>query len=206
MRQAVRLAGARTRARVKKASQMSSSTIPTVETTRLLLRPFTTDDLDTYIRLIFTDTEVMRYLPKRDLAPRERAERTITVFTERWAEYRFGVWAVTDIVTGKFMGHCGLGLVPEAGEIEVLYALGQAYWGRGFATEAARASVRFGFEHANLTRLIALAVPENSASRRVMEHLGFVYEKDAHYFGLDLVQYALQREHFPVDDSRYRVQ
>jgi ribosomal-protein-alanine N-acetyltransferase len=48
----------------------------------------------------------------------------------------------------------------------------------------------------NLLRLIALAVPENIASRRVMEHLGFAYEKDAHYFGLDLAYYILQRERF----------
>jgi RimJ/RimL family protein N-acetyltransferase len=170
--------------------------IPSLETTRLLLRPFAANDLDDYTRLIFADAEVMRYLPQRDLAPRDRAERTIAVFTERWGENHFGVWAVTDKVTGEFIGHCGLGPVPEAGEIEVLYALGQAYWGRGIATEAARASVHFGFEQANLDRLIALAVPENIASRRVMEHLGFAYEKDAQYFGLDLVQYTLHRHHF----------
>ncbi len=178
----------------------TSEGVPCIETARLLLRPFTPADLDDYVRLIFADAEVMRYLPKRDLAPRERAERTITVFAEHWSQHGLGAWAVTDKVTGEFMGHCGLGPVPEAGEIEVLYSLGQAYWGRGFATEAARASVRFGFEQANLIRLIALAVPENIASRRVMEHLGFVYEKDAHYFGLDLVQYTLQREHFQTDD------
>ncbi len=91
--------------------------------------------------------------------------------------------------------------MPEAGEVEVLYALRKDRWGQGLATEAARASVRFGFEYANLTRLIALAVPENIASRRVMEHLGFEYEKDAHYFGLDLVYYVLPREHFHADDS-----
>ena len=170
--------------------------IPSIETTRLLLRPFTPSDLDDYTRLIFADAEVMRYLPQRDLSPRERAERTLTVLAEHWAQYELGVWAVTDKVTGEFMGHCGLGPVPEAGEIEVLYSLGKAYWGRGIATEAARASVRFGFKHARLARLVAFAVPENSGSRRVMEHLGFVYEMDAQYFGLDLVQYALDRDRF----------
>jgi ribosomal-protein-alanine N-acetyltransferase len=177
------------------------SGVPGIETARLLLRPFMADDLDDYSRLIFADADVMRYLPQRDLAPRERAERTMAVFAERWTEHRCGVWAVTDKTTGEFMGHCGLGPVPEAGEIEVLYALGKVFWGRGFATESARASVRFGFEHANLTRLVACAAPDNIGSRRVMEHLGFVYEKKAHYFGLDLVQYALAREHVRLDDS-----
>jgi [ribosomal protein S5]-alanine N-acetyltransferase len=188
------------------AGTTGMSGIPGIETPRLLLRPFTSADLADYTRLIFADSEVMRYLPKRDLAPRERAERTIAIFTERWMEYRFGVWAVTDKVTGEFMGHCGLGPVPEAGAIEVLYSLGQAYWGRGVATEAARASVRFGFEQAQLDQLIALAVPENIGSRRVMEHLGFAYEKDAHYFGLDLVQYRLHRAQFQPDDSFFLLQ
>lgn len=175
--------------------------IPSIETARLLLRPLTPSDLDDYTRLIFADAEVMRYLPKRDLAPRERAARTLMVFAEHWSQHGLGAWAVTDKVTGEFMGHCGLGPVPEAGEIEVLYSLGRIYWGQGIATEAARASVRFGFEHANLARLVAFAVPDNIGSRRVMEHLDFVYEKEAHYFGLDLVQYALAREHFRLDDS-----
>lgn len=179
--------------------------IPRIETARLLLRPFAEDDLDDYTRLIFADAEVMRYLPKRDLAPRERAERTLMVFAEHWSQHGLGAWAVTDKVSGELMGHCGLGPVPEAGEIEVLYSLGRPYWRQGIATEAARASVRFGYEYANLTSLIALAVPENIGSRRVMEHVGFVYEKDAYYFGLDLVQYRLQHEHFQVDDSLYRV-
>jgi [ribosomal protein S5]-alanine N-acetyltransferase len=175
--------------------------IPSIETARLVLRPFTSADLDDYTQLIFADAAVMRYLPQRDLAPHERAERTLTVFAEHWLQHGLGAWAVTDKVTGEFMGHCGLGPVPEAGEIEVLYSLGRAYWGQGIATEAARASARFGFEQANLMRLIALAVPGNIGSRRVMEHLGFVYEKDAHYFGLDLVYYVLPRAQFQRGDS-----
>jgi RimJ/RimL family protein N-acetyltransferase len=179
--------------------------IPCIETARLFLRPFTSADLENYTQHIFADAGVMRYLPKRDLTSRARAERTLTVFAEHWSQYGFGVWAVTDKVTGNFIGHCGLGHVPEAGEVEVLYSLGRIYWGHGLATEAARASVRFGFATVKLARLIALAVPENIGSRRVMEHLGFEYEKDAHYFGLDLVTYALQREHFRYDDSPFLV-
>lgn len=181
------------------------SIIPTVETARLLLRPFASTDLEDYTQHIFADAEVMRYLPKRDLAPRERAERTLTVFAEHWSQHGFGAWAVTDKTTGNFIGHCGLGPVPEAGEVEVLYSLGRAYWGQGLATEAARASVRFGFETVNLARLIALAVPANIASRRVMEHLGFEYEKEAQYFGLDLVYYTLQPDQFHPDDSLFLV-
>ena len=189
---------------MKQARNVPQS-IPCIETARLFLRPFTSADLENYAQHIFADAEVMRYLPKRDLTPRARAERTLTVFAEHWSQYGFGVWVVTDKVTGHFIGHCGLGHVPEAGEVEVLYSLGRTYWGQGLATEAARASVRFGFATVKLARLIALAVPENIGSRRVMEHLGFEYEKDAHYFGLDLVTYTLQREDFRYDDSLFLV-
>ena len=178
--------------------------VPSIETARLLLRSFAAD-LGDYTQLIFADADVMRYLPKRDLPPRARAERTIAVFDDHWSQRGYGVWAVTDKIAGQFIGHCGLNFVPEAGEVEVLYALRKDRWGEGIATEAARASVRFGFEHANLTRLIALAVPENIASRRVMEHLGFAYEKDVHYFGLDLVRYVLPRDQFHPDDSLFLV-
>ena len=174
--------------------------IPRLETARLLLRPLAAADLDDYAQHIFADAEVMRYLPKRDLSPRSRAERTIAVFDDHWSQRGYGVWAVADKRTGQFIGHCGLGYVHEAGEVEVLYALRQTHWGQGLATEAARASARFGFEHAGFARLIALAVPENIASRRVTEHLGFQHEKDAHYFGLDLVCCVLPRERFRPDN------
>jgi RimJ/RimL family protein N-acetyltransferase len=177
--------------------------IPSLETARLLLRPFTPADLDDYTQLIFANAAVMHYLPKRELPPRARAERTIALFADHWAQRGYGVWAVTDKITGQLSGHCGLNFVPEAGEVEVLYALRQDRWGQGFATEAARASVRFGFERADRARLIALAVPENIASRRVLEHLGFQYEKDAHYFGLDVVYCVLPREQLHADGSLF---
>ena len=175
--------------------------IPCVETARLMLRPLTNADLDDYARLIFADDEVMRYLPKRELPPHERADRAIAVFNDHWSQRGYGVWAVTDKMTGEFIGHCGLNFVTEAGEVEVLYALRKDRWGLGIATEAALASVRFGFEQVNLARLIALAVPENIASRRVMEHLGFTFEKETHHFGIDLACYALHHEQFHSDDS-----
>jgi ribosomal-protein-alanine N-acetyltransferase len=184
---------------------MVPSVVSRVETERLLLRPLTGTDLEDYTQFIFADAEVMRYLPKRELTPRERAERTIAFFRDHWAQRGYGAWAVTDKLTGHFIGHCGLNYLAEADEVEVLYALSKAYWRQGLATEAARASTRFGFEKVNLARLIALAVPENIASRRVLERLGFSYEKEVHYFGLDLVRYALPRDQFYPDASVFRV-
>lgn len=179
--------------------------VPQIETARLRLRSFTAADRDAYTQHIFADADVMRFLPKREIAPHERAARTIVFFDDHWSQRGYGVWAVTDKHTGHFIGHCGLGDVPEAGEVEIMYALRRSHWGQGIATEAARASVRFAFKQTPVTRLVAFAVPENIGSRRVMEHLGFEYEKDAHYFGLDLVQYALHRGRFHADDSVFLI-
>jgi ribosomal-protein-alanine N-acetyltransferase len=169
---------------------------PDIETARLYLRRLENTDLEDYAQFIFADVEVMRYLPRREASPPERAERTIGFFNDHWLQRGYGVWAITDKAGGTFIGHCGLNYLADIDEVEVLYALRQSHWSRGFATEAARASVQFGFEQAQLKRLIALAVPENIASRRVMGHLGFTFEKNAHHFGLDLVQYALSCEQF----------
>lgn len=172
--------------------------IETLETERLILREFRAEDLETYARRIFADSEVMRYLPKRDALPEERAQRTMDFFMAHWTRFPYGPWAVVEKSGGELIGHCGLNFIAEIGETEVLYAYGRDFWGKGYATEAARASVEYGFRHAGLERIIALAVPENIASRRVMEHCGLVYERDAHLFGLDLVYYALNRSHLAV--------
>lgn len=163
-----------------------------LETERLLLRHFEADDLDTYTERIFADADVTRYLPKSQFAPRERAERTMKVFIDHWTQHPYGPWAVVEKSSGQLMGHCGLRYLTDIQETEVLYALGKDFWNKGYATEAARASVDFGFQN-GVTRVIALAVPDNTASRKVMENCGLKYVKDAQLFGLDLVYYALDK-------------
>jgi ribosomal-protein-alanine N-acetyltransferase len=175
--------------------------IPSLETQRMVLRPFISSDLDEYARCIFADPEVTRFLAKREISPRERAERAMAYFNDHWDQHGYGDWAVTVKAGEQLIGHCGLNYLDEAGEVEVEYSLARAYWGRGLATEAARAAVGFGFEGIGLERIIALAVPENIASRRVMEHLGMVYEKEVHFFGLDLLYYKMTREQFLFKDG-----
>lgn len=184
---------------------MSKLLVPEIETERLILRQITEADLDDWAESIFGDPRVTRYLPKRDISPRDRAERALKATNEDWINYGYGEWAVTLKPDRKLIGQCGLISVKETGETEVDYSLARPYWARGIATEAARACVRFGFEIAGLDHLIALAVPENIASRRVMEHVGMTYEKEAHFFGLDVVVYAIIRDQFQANDTFYQV-
>ena len=172
--------------------------LPEIETERLLLRQFTPADLELYTERIFADPDVTRFLPKRDISPRERAGRVLKYFGEHWQKHGFGDWAVTAKADGELMGHCGLNFVPEVGEVEVEYALAKAYWGRGIASEAARASLKFGFETLRLPRIIALADPQNIASWRVMEKVGLTYQKEVFFFGMQLVYYQIERGEYEV--------
>jgi len=175
---------------------MASINVPSVETDRLRLRPLREDDIPDWERLIFADPDVTRYLPGPDITPRERAERLYRAFTGHWERNGYGIWAMTDRETGDFIGQCGLNRIPDLGETEVDYALGRHAWGRGLATEAASAVVRYAFETAGLPRLIGFVIPENVASRRVLERIGFRFETEMHYWGVDLVRYGLQRDEF----------
>ena len=105
--------------------------LPELETERLVLRSFTPADLDVYVERIFADPEVTRFLPKRDIPPRQRAERVFKYFDEHWQKHGFGDWAVTGKADGQRIGHCGLNFVTESDEVEVEYSLAKAYWGGG---------------------------------------------------------------------------
>ena len=144
-----------------------------IETDRLLLRRWREGDLDAYAR-ICADLEVMRYLPAT--LSREESAEQITWFERHWEERGFGLWAVEERASGEFIGFVGLMRHDDWPEgehrTEVGWRLGRAHWGRGLATEGALASVRYGFGGLGLARIISITLPENAASRRVMEKAG----------------------------------
>jgi ribosomal-protein-alanine N-acetyltransferase len=173
-----------------------TTSVPILETARLRLRPLDAADVEEWARVLYADPEVTRYLPASNVTPLERTERFLRYFQEHWVTRGFGEWAVTDKATGAFMGQCGLNYIEDLDDVEVDFALGKPFWGSGIATEAARTCVRYGFEHAGLARIIGLVVPENIGSRRVLAHLGFVEERAAQFWGLDLIFHAVTPEQF----------
>lgn len=184
---------------------MAPKPVPVIETDRLLLRSASPEYLDDWAERVFADPDVIRYMPRRNMTPHERAERALNVYNRLWEEHDIGGWLVTSKTDGQFIGSCEIEYLDDTDEYELGYALGKAHWGQGIATEAALAAVRFGFESANLERIIAVVVPENTASWRVLEHIGFVYEKQARYYDLDVVYYAINHDQFQADSSFYRV-
>jgi RimJ/RimL family protein N-acetyltransferase len=154
-----------------------------LETARLRLRQFTSDDVDRLVELD-SDPEVMRYVTFGAPTPRERY---VDVFLPRWfAIYRetplLGYWAAEERATSEF--HGWFHLRPDridAGEQELGYRLRRASWGRGFATEGAAALVEHGFRQVGADKISARALAGNAASRAVMGKCGLRYETDFVY-------------------------
>ena len=165
-------------------------------TRRLTLRHFHASDGEAMDRL-FGDPEVMRY--GRGMQSPQWVRRWLADWTEQYyPAWGFGMWAVVDNGSGEVIGYCGLTRYPErcaAGETEIGYRLARPHWGRGFATEAARAARDHAFGPLALPRLIAMIDPAKVASIRVAEKLGMRYERDVTFEGFthpDRV-YALAR-------------
>ncbi len=146
-----------------------------VETERLILRPFEPADEAAYAA-IRSRPEVARYLAGGEASAAKGAEiaaRLVPAFGALWGEQGYGPWAVVERTTGRLIGHLGLRLLPEFhGRTELLYALSPEAQGNGYAKEGAAAALSFGFDTLRLPTIIALALPQNAASLKVMDRVG----------------------------------
>jgi len=177
-----------------------------LETERLIVRAYTMADLPA-LHGIVSQKAVMEFLPE-DVMSRERTEDSLRWIIECYRKntprkiVKFSV-GVVEKSTGWLIGWCGLGpLEFDASDIEIYYGLSSSHWGRGFATEAAKALLHYGFKTIGLTRITALVKPENTASQKVIEKLGLIYQRrisglsEKYRFFEGLLYYALTREEY----------
>jgi RimJ/RimL family protein N-acetyltransferase len=138
-----------------------------LRTSRLLLRPWRDEDEAAFAELTADPVAMQCLLPLPGWPARKRAH---------WQEHGFGQWVVEITGEASFIGAVGLENVTYEAHftpaVEVAWRLARAYWGRGYATEAARAALGFGFEQLGLEEIVAITVPANWRSRRLMERLG----------------------------------
>ena len=152
---------------------------------------------------MLADPEVMRHIT-HEYGPlsHEEAKQAHVRILRLWDERGFGAWAAVEKASGQWVGKIGLDYLdrwPGADKIEVEWQLNSALWGKGYATEGARAVIRHAFEDLGIVRLIAITVPYHAASRRVMEKCGLTYQGTVAvtdrrlHVPRDVVWYALNR-------------
>ena len=184
---------------------------PTIDTHRLQLRAWRPEDLPAFAAMN-ADPRVMEFLPK----PLDRAESDARAaqIRDHFARRGFGLWAVEVRGVADFIGFVGLS-VPEFEAhftpcVEVGWRLAREHWGLGYATEAARAALDFGFQGFALEEIVSFTVPANWRSRRVMERIGMTrtpaddFDHPALPVGHPLrrhVLYRATRGHGPLVDS-----
>lgn len=168
-----------------------------IETTRLTLRRAAEADLASYCQRIYGDPEVMRTLPGgKALAMVEARSRASANLIDHWEQHGFGPWLLVAKQNERLLGHCGLRYWPETQDVEILYAIERPAWGRGYATEAAEASLAAGFGQLGLERIIAGVLPTNRASIRVLQKLGMQKWEERAFAGLHAVMYEMWRTQF----------
>ncbi len=167
-----------------------------IETERLYLRHFDIEkDLEAYAD-IMGEYEVGRWLPKGEGHTLEETERFMNYMVKHWEKYNYGIWAVVDKETDCLLGHCGLNFIKDISETEVLYVFGKHARGKGYATEAAMASLKYGFEEIGLDHIIALSKPLNKASINVIEKLGLKFVKDMELFKMEVKYFSITKDEY----------
>jgi RimJ/RimL family protein N-acetyltransferase len=160
-----------------------------IETLRLAIRRLREEDAEA-LHQVWADPETMRFIPAEPDASLDETLARIRRHIERHEETGLALWAVEERATNEVVGVCGLFPVEGAGpEVEVAYHIARQHWGRGIATEAARACVDAGLA-TGLPEILAFAYPANRASIRVMEKIGLRPDGRVRLYGHELVRYT----------------
>jgi ribosomal-protein-alanine N-acetyltransferase len=152
-------------------------TPPTLRTPRLVLRPWRDADDDAFAAM-FADPRVMEFLGP--MQERAAIDAGIQRIKQHFAAHGFGWWAAEAPGTAPFIGFIGLSVprfdAPFMPAIEIGWRLASTHWGKGYATEGARAALAFGFTQLGLDEIVSFTVPANVRSLRVMQRLGMTHD------------------------------
>jgi len=161
-----------------------------IETNRLILRSFELSDAEAAFEWL-GDPVVMRLTPTGPDGSIEKTQTRLAGFINHQKAHGFSKWLISDRDSGVAMGDSGLLVLQDYGWIDLGFRFAQQYWGKGFATEAASAWVRAAFDDFHPRRLGAFVHPENVASIRVLEKVGFRRERYETVMGMDSIVFSL---------------
>jgi RimJ/RimL family protein N-acetyltransferase len=188
----------------------------TLTTPRLLLRPWRDGDVEPFAAM-FDDPAVMEFLmPARGRmsacadADRAAIEAIVGRVRAHFDRHGFGWWAAELRKTGAFIGFVGLSHIPFEAHftpaVEIGWRLAGAYWGQGYATEGARASLEAAFTRLDLAEIVSITVPANARSRRVMERIGMTHDPNDDFDHPRLAEGDPLRRHvlYRIDRARWQ--
>ncbi len=163
-----------------------------VETARLKLVPLNARFNDDLFKL-FNEPEVADWLFLTGPPTREQVDVRSNIHEQVWAERGYGMFAVLEKASDRFVARVGAMTTPETGRIEIAWSTTRDAWGKGYASEAARAAIAFTFANSDLEALDCYLRPDNTASRRVAEKCGFRYQDTRFLYDRPLRYYRIFR-------------
>ncbi len=162
----------------------------TLETSRLILRPFQSGDVEAAFGW-FGDPVVMRFTPTGPDTSVDQTKARLANYQAHQTKHGFSKWIILERPSGRAIGDSGLLKLEDQGWIDLGFRLAQPYWVKGLATEAASAWVRAAFDEFHIDRLTALVHPENVASIRVLEKLRFHADRRETIMGMNSILFSL---------------
>lgn len=168
--------------------------LPTLETGRLILRPFRIEDVREWF-LLNQDPEITRYTGDGGVVSEQEMERRIREHVlGDYKKYGFGRWVVIHKEDNCIIGFTGLKFLPDMDVVDLGYRFARKYWRQGIATEASHAALEFGFKELELQTIVGYIMPANIGSQKVLEKLGFEFIREFYEASELEHEYALTAE------------
>jgi RimJ/RimL family protein N-acetyltransferase len=173
----------------------------TLETDRLTLRMLRESDLDSYADMC-ADPEVMRFIGDGQPLARPMAWRNLALMVGHWSLRGYGMWAAEERASGILVGRVGFWNPEGWPGFELGWMLRRSFWGRGYATEGARAALQFAFNRLEKSHVISLIHPDNAASIRVAQRLGECLFGSTEVIGKPALVYRFTREEWLASEMK----
>lgn len=148
----------------------------TLETARLIMRPFRPEDAEAFFELN-EDDEVLKYTGDTQFKDVEECRNFLRSY-DQYERFSVGRLLVINKETQEILGWCGLKYHPDTQHYDIGYRFFKKHWGKGYATESATAAIRYGFDSLGIERITGYADKENLASIHIFDKLGMKYCKD----------------------------
>jgi RimJ/RimL family protein N-acetyltransferase len=175
---------------------------PLLQTERLYLRHFTIEDASLIFNL--NTSTVIKYIHEEPVTDLPEAERIIKeIILPQYERYQLGRFAVHVKNDNRFIGWCGLKFLQPENEVDLGYRFMEKEWGKGFATEAAKVCLQFGFEERNLQKIDGKSHTSNIASQKVLQKTGMIFEKETFENQEPIRVYSITREQYRQKKEGY---